>query len=167
MVTIWGTVLGLSLLGKTKWVIVVQSCLTLCNPMDYSLPGSSVYGILQARLLEWVAISFSRGSSRPRDPALQESLYHLSHQGSLQLISFEIEILTQVSNPHLVASSIFSPRFLRIPKSLCSHSHFSLPNDFFGVSSWSHCLSSFIAAHTNQDFEGNPFYLICTKTPLQ
>ena len=65
--------------------IVAQSCLTLCNPMDCSLPGSSVHGILQARLLEWVAFSFSRGSSWPRDPALQESLHHLSHQGSLLL----------------------------------------------------------------------------------
>ena len=43
---------------QTEWVIVAQSCLTLCNPMDYSPPGSSVHGILQARLLEWVAISF-------------------------------------------------------------------------------------------------------------
>ena len=42
-------------------VVVVQSCLTLCNPMDYSLPGFSVHGIFQARILEWVAISFSRG----------------------------------------------------------------------------------------------------------
>ena len=46
---------------------VTQSCLTLCDPMDYSLQGSSVHGIFQARVLEWVAISFSRGSSRPRD----------------------------------------------------------------------------------------------------
>ena len=46
---------------------VAQSCPTLCDPMDCSLPGSSVHGILQARILEWVAISFSRGSSRPRD----------------------------------------------------------------------------------------------------
>ena len=46
---------------------VAQSCPTLCNPMDCSLPGSSVHGIFQARVLEWVAISFSRGSSRPRD----------------------------------------------------------------------------------------------------
>ena len=45
----------------------LQSCLTLCNPMDSSWPGSSVLGISQARLLEWVAISFSRGSSWPRD----------------------------------------------------------------------------------------------------
>ena len=42
---------------------VAQSCLTLCDPMDCSLPGSSVHGIFQARVLEWTAISFSRGSS--------------------------------------------------------------------------------------------------------
>ena len=54
---------------------MAQSCLTLCDPVDCSLPGSSVHGILQARTLEWVAISFSRGSSWPRIepgyPALQ------------------------------------------------------------------------------------------------
>ena len=42
---------------------IAQLCLTLCNPMDYSLPGSSIHGIFQTRILEWVAISFSRGSS--------------------------------------------------------------------------------------------------------
>ena len=46
-----------------------QSCPTLCNPMDCSPPGSSVHGILQARILEWIAIPFSRGSSHPRDRA--------------------------------------------------------------------------------------------------
>ena len=46
---------------------VTQSCPTLCNPMDCSLPGSSVHGIFQARMLEWIAIPFSRGSSQPRD----------------------------------------------------------------------------------------------------
>ena len=50
-----------------KWSEVALSCLTLCKPVDCSLPGSSVHGILQARILEWVAISFSRGSSQPRD----------------------------------------------------------------------------------------------------
>ena len=47
---------------------VAHSCLTLCDPMDCSLPGSSVHGIFHARVLEWIAISFSRGSSQPRDP---------------------------------------------------------------------------------------------------
>ena len=46
---------------------VTQSCPTLCDPMNCSLPGSSVHGIFQARVLEWVAIAFSRGSSGPRD----------------------------------------------------------------------------------------------------
>ena len=46
---------------------VAQSCPILCDPMDCSLSASSVHGIFQARILEWVAISFSRGSSRPRD----------------------------------------------------------------------------------------------------
>ena len=48
---------------------VAQSCPTLCDPMDCSLPGSSIHGILQARVLDWVAISFSRRSpgDRPRD----------------------------------------------------------------------------------------------------
>ena len=47
--------------------LVTQSCPTLCNPMDCSLPGSSVRGILQARILEWVAMPSSRGSSQPWD----------------------------------------------------------------------------------------------------
>ena len=50
-----------------KWSEVAQSCPTLCESMDCSPPGSSVHGILQARILEWVAISFSKGSSWPRD----------------------------------------------------------------------------------------------------
>ena len=44
-------------------VLAAQSCLTLHNPLDYSPPGSSVHGILQAGILEWIAIPFSRGSS--------------------------------------------------------------------------------------------------------
>ena len=48
-------------------VLVAQSCLTLCDPMDCSPPDSTLHGILQARILEYAAISFSRGSSQPRD----------------------------------------------------------------------------------------------------
>ena len=54
---------------------VTQSCLTLCDRIDCSLWGSSIYGVFQAGVLEWVAIPFFRGSSQPRDrtqsPALQ------------------------------------------------------------------------------------------------
>ena len=50
-----------------KWSEVAQSCPTLCDPVGCSPPGSSTHGILQARILEWVAISFSSWSSRPRD----------------------------------------------------------------------------------------------------
>ena len=52
---------------ELNWTEVAQSCPILCDPVDSSPPDSSVHGILQARILEWVAISFSRGSSRPRD----------------------------------------------------------------------------------------------------
>ena len=48
-------------------MLVAQSCLTLFDPVDWDSLGSSVHGILQERILEWVAVPFSRGSSRPRD----------------------------------------------------------------------------------------------------
>ena len=58
----------------------LQSCLTHCDPMDCSPPGSSVHGILQARILEWVAMPSSRGPSRPRDRIsiciVRQVLYH-------------------------------------------------------------------------------------------
>ena len=53
--------------STNKKVLVVQSCPSVYNPMDCRLPGFSVHRILQARILEWVAISFSLGSSQPRD----------------------------------------------------------------------------------------------------
>ena len=55
--------------------VCAQLCLTLFDPVDYSPPGSPVHGILQARILEWVAISFSRGSFWPRD---QTSIFCVS-----------------------------------------------------------------------------------------
>ena len=48
-------------------VLIIQSCLTVCNPMDWSPPGSYVHGILQTKIMVWVAISSSRGSSQPKD----------------------------------------------------------------------------------------------------
>ena len=62
------------------WVCAL-SCLTLCNPMDYSLSGSSVREIFQARILEWVAISYSRGSSQPTSPALEGRFFTTESPG--------------------------------------------------------------------------------------
>ena len=82
-------------------VVVVQSCATLCDLMDCSLPGPSVHGILQASILEWVAISFSRGSSRPRDQT------HVSYKSlALQADS-------------LLVSHLFPPNFWRNCYSSC------------------------------------------------
>ena len=72
--------------GTCMCVLVAQSCLTPCDPMGCSLIGSSVHGIFQARILEWVAILFSRGSSWPKDWCragllhCRQFLYCLSHQ---------------------------------------------------------------------------------------
>ena len=66
-------------------VCCAQWCPTLCNPMDCTLPGSSVDGIFQARILEWVTISFSRGSSQARKLHLlhwQVDCLPLHHLGS-------------------------------------------------------------------------------------
>ena len=66
--TVWqGCILSSCFNLHAKWVILAQSCPTLCDLMDCSPPGSSVHGILKARILECVAIPFSRGSSQPRD----------------------------------------------------------------------------------------------------
>ena len=62
-----------------------QSCLTLCNPMDCSPPGSSVHEIFQARILEWFAISYSRGSSQPRDLIYISCIFCIGRQNSLPL----------------------------------------------------------------------------------
>ena len=95
----------------------LPSCLTLCDPVDHSLPGSSVHGTLQARILEWVALPSSEGSSQPRDgtyvsyvpciyrhilyrlcllgiPALSLSSYvTLARNVSSQRLSWKVEII--------------------------------------------------------------------------
>ena len=93
--------------------LVAKSCPTLCDPMDCSPPACSVHGIFLARILEWVAMSSSRGSSRPfywtmslPAPALQVDSSPLSHEGSPSLPLINILswwqfnfILVQNSNP--------------------------------------------------------------------
>jgi len=63
----WRILYQLSHKGNPNESTIAQSCLTLWDPVAYSPPGSSVHGILQVRILEWVAIPFSRESSQPRD----------------------------------------------------------------------------------------------------
>ena len=74
-------------------VLVALFCLTLCDPMNCSQPGSSVHGILQARIPEWVVILFSRGSSWTRDWVRSllhcgQNLYCMSHKGSQQIHTY-------------------------------------------------------------------------------
>ena len=75
---------------------VAQSCLTVCNPVDCTPPGSSVHGILQARKVEWVPMPSSRGSSQPRGRTLVSCLWHwqvdslsLCHLGGPILLTYE------------------------------------------------------------------------------
>ena len=90
---------------------LLQSWTTLCNPMDCSLPGSSVNGILQARILEWVANSFSRGSSWPRDqtvsltpPALAGRFFTTSATWETSLLSRETLFFSKCVLPDPFAS---------------------------------------------------------------
>ena len=91
---------------------IPQLCLTLCNPMDYSPPGSSVHGILQARILEWVAISFSRGSYQPRDriwvSRIAGRLFNLwaTREDSINTYTMlnKTPLLHQSSGPHIFLS---------------------------------------------------------------
>ena len=75
----------------------LQSCLPLCNAMDCSPPGSSAHGIFQARILEWVAISFSRGSSQPRDRThvfcIADRLLLLPHLGRPWIVALRCMFL--------------------------------------------------------------------------
>ena len=81
--------------------LVPQSCLTLCDHMDCSPPGSSVHGISQERTLEWVAIYFSRGSSWPTDRTLISCIGRrvLCHWATREVLMYreDIKILVKVS----------------------------------------------------------------------
>ena len=78
------------------WAESLQSCLALCNPVDCNSPGFSVHGILQAIILQWVAIPFSRGSSQPRNWTCRQIFYSVSYHNvtRVQLWRPEIGIAT-------------------------------------------------------------------------
>ena len=92
--------------SKAKQSEVSQLCPTLCDPMDCSLPCSSIHGIFQARVLEWVAISFSRGSSLPRDWTL---VFHTVGKCFTFWATREVSCFTLFSNHTL--NPIYSIRF--------------------------------------------------------
>ena len=77
--------------GKKSESEVAQSCPTLSSPMDCSLPGSSIHGIFQARVMEWGAIAFSRGSSQPTDRT-QVSYIHTECMSMLAYPSFSFHL---------------------------------------------------------------------------
>ncbi|CAI9173811.1 unnamed protein product [Rangifer tarandus platyrhynchus] len=77
------------LAGKTSESEVAQSCPTLCDPMDCSPPRSSVHGFFHVRTLEWVAISFSRGSSQPRDLGEKRDFYIRSPSSKPQAVTLK------------------------------------------------------------------------------
>ena len=94
----------ITLLPSGLQVLVAQSCLILCDPMDCSPLGFSVHGIFQARILEWVAISFSRGFSQLRDPIcvsfvsciVRQILYQSVSQLLVQLNVLGISVVLKV-----------------------------------------------------------------------
>ena len=89
----------------TRWYVCtksLQSCPTLCYSMDCSPPSSSVHGILQARILEWVAIPLPRGSSRPRD---RTCIFYVScvsklHLGAPLSLSLKLLSCVRLLRPH-------------------------------------------------------------------
>ena len=107
--------------------LFTHSCLTLCDPVDCSLPGSSAQGVLQARRLEWVAMPSSRGSSQPRIKPRSSTLrvipYHLHHQGIKKTLkSFYSILVDHVSFIHLFhcvlrPSSLIAAMMLLFPVS--------------------------------------------------
>ena len=98
------------------FVCATQLCLALCNLMDCSPPDSSVYSIFQARMLVWVAISFSRGSSQPKDRTHiccvfcigRQVLYHWCHLGSL--FSLRTDTAKSLAYEGMIKKYIFKKR---------------------------------------------------------
>ena len=85
--------------------LLAKLSLTLCDPMDYSLPGSSVHGIFQARILVWVAISCSQGSFQPKDQTSifctdKQILYQLNHLESPKRMISSLEQIIRMK-PHI------------------------------------------------------------------
>ena len=124
--------LSVSTWMSVKWkvkVLVTQSCLIFCDPTNCSPPGSSVHGILQARILEWVAICFSRGSSQSRDQTqvscIAGRLFTIWATMEPTWISSRYLTLSMTKSKALLLPDVFIPWFsvpqqMATPSSHCS-----------------------------------------------
>ena len=126
---------------------VTQLCPTLCDPVGCSLPASSAYGILQAKILEWIAILSSRGSSRPRDWPWVSCIAgrffsiwatHLTFRLYLWIFFLSWTII-KFYNCELYAVSIYVvPKFLYIIKSHIEHFFHTVEGQVLGVGGVGH-----------------------------
>ena len=115
--------LGIKAMTNLKEGEVSQLCLTLCNTVDCSLPCSSVHGIFQARILEWLAISFSSGSSQPRD---RTQVSHIA--GRLLTVWATRDVMTNLDSTlkaetwlcHLVKAMVFPVSSVQFSHSVVS-----------------------------------------------
>ena len=90
---------------KSSVVLVAQLCLTPFDPMDCSPPGSSVHGILQPRMLEWVAMLFSMGSSQPRDRTQVSMSVALASRFFTTSATRKTPYIKQITNKNLLYST--------------------------------------------------------------
>ena len=113
-----------SLLVWKSWC-AAQSCPTLYDPMNCSLPGSSVHGILQAGILKWVAISFSRGSSWPRDctwvSCIVEGVFTIWATREAHKLVVDLKILTLIINYKIFYHTLFSSSSIFPSSTMASH----------------------------------------------
>ena len=103
---------------KKKWALVIQSCSTFCDPMKCSLSGFFVHGVLQARILDWVDIHFSRGPSQSRDwtwsPDLQANSLQSEPPGKSEYM-YEYNWLTLLcsGNKYNIVNKLYSNKILK------------------------------------------------------
>ena len=123
---LFSTVLG-------TWAVlylVVESCAMLCDLIDCSPPGCSVHGILQARILEWVAMPSSRGSSHPRNWTRVScnvgGFYQLSYREALLVHSRHLTDISQVNDQARCSYEDITFAFLCFPSFLRKHKNWSL-----------------------------------------
>ena len=110
--------------------LVTKSCLTSCDPMDCSPPGSSVHGISQARILEWVTTSFSRGSSWPRDqtwvscigrPLLYHWVTRKAYSTRIDVIKFWVSVSQRCFLVIITVKSVNDPFICRTDKRIIAN----------------------------------------------